>query len=781
MDNHKIMTEEQIRNLLLSDVESKRFDSTDYIQSSVSILEGSGSKKEKPLPFNYERALSKFYSWCYIASNINATKAASVPLKLYVKIPKSTKKSLLWNTKKLSISQKNYLSTQIRNKDISDYEVVNDNHPITDLLYKINPYQNSYDLFYMMFIYLELVGNAYIHPIINESLGIPEQLYIMPSQWVNIKPATKNSTNFIEGYIYGKEFQDRRDFTTDEIIHIKYPNPKDIYYGFGKVEAVWDMLCINEEQKIMAYNWYKNSARPDFALIIKNASEGNDSIAKFENKVNKLLKGNKNTGKFLTVTGDVDIKPLQFDTVEILQNQELIIREIAGTFGIPEPKLTMNSANYSNAEIAEKSWLESTITPMLRLVESKLNDFLLPLYGQEVYDNAFLAFDNVVPEDKEFNLKKDSEFVKSGIITVNELRQKEGMDSIEGGDVLKTNSPAFDLASLTKNIEEIVTKNIQQFMTKEVSASPTLDLSTLETKIENIILKNIQQKETTPFNININTQNEEEVDTKELEVVEEKPTKMGLFMAKYADDINVKNAEDNYITKIENVFTDIFEKQKEDIIKYAEKNTKSFEVKSLNKDVKEIIEKYNEEIQKEITPLITKVIEIGGIEAVKDLGLSSDVFDVYNEEVSKQITEKTIKLAGSVSDTTVENIRTILKDGFEKGEAVNELTKRIKEATAFTKDRSEKIARTEAAQSFVSGEIEGWKQSGQVSRVKWLLSPNACSHCKAIADKVNSVELGKPFIKQGDSFNGITYDYSDVYPGNLHPCCRCDVTAILSD
>jgi hypothetical protein len=67
---------------------------------------------------------------------------------------------------------------------------------------------------------------------------------------------------------------------------------------------------------------------------------------------------------------------------------------------------------------------------MLNRLAEKMNERLVPLYG----DNMFLAFDNVIPEDKEFLLKKQTEQLKTGYTVINEERQKDGQDPVEWGD-----------------------------------------------------------------------------------------------------------------------------------------------------------------------------------------------------------------------------------------------------------------------------------------------------------------------------------------------------------
>ena len=119
---------------------------------------------------------------------------------------------------------------------------------------------------------------------------------------------------------------------------------------------------------------------------------------------------------------------------DLIGDADRVLEEIASAFGVPISKLLTNNPNRANAQIADTAWLRDTILPYCVMDEEKLNEKLLPLYGIE--DEAFLAYDNPVPEDKSFQLNRRSKYVSAGIMTVNEARREEGLEPIDGGDQL---------------------------------------------------------------------------------------------------------------------------------------------------------------------------------------------------------------------------------------------------------------------------------------------------------------------------------------------------------
>jgi HK97 family phage portal protein len=405
-----------------------------YFNSSMTILRGEPAKRS---PFDYRAAVNAYRSWIYAAANLNAVAVASQPLRLYVRNKSQSTK--LWNTRKASRRTKAYLFGDLEERPSryaltkaaeygDDFEVVDDAHPILQLLSKVNPYQNGFDASVLRVLYGELTGNAYIHPVIDQRLGVPVQLWTMPSQFVEII-AGQQGEDFIKGYRYGATEEQKREntYAPDEVIHFKRPNPADMYYGIGKVEAAWGAIMANEAIHEMDVAFFANKARPDYLLVVKSPAH-DDELERLEVSIDEKLRGSKRTGRFLTTTADIDLKPLSFPTKD-LAGRDQIVEEIAAVFGVPVSMLKANDPNLASATVGFASWKQTTILPLLRMDEETLNQNLLPLFNIE--EDAFLAYDNPVSEDERFAFEKLRSMVAGGIMTANEARMREGLEPVE--------------------------------------------------------------------------------------------------------------------------------------------------------------------------------------------------------------------------------------------------------------------------------------------------------------------------------------------------------------
>jgi HK97 family phage portal protein len=405
-----------------------------FFNSSMTILRGEPAKRS---PFDYRSAVNAYRSWIYAAANLNAVAVASQPLRLYVRNKSQSTK--LWNTRKASRRTKSYLFGDLEQRPSryaltkaaeygDDFEVVDDAHPILQLLSKVNPYQNGFDATILRVLYGELTGNAYLHPVIDQRLGVPVQLWTMPSQFVEVVPGQQGE-DFIKGYRYGATEEQKREntYAPDEVIHFKRPNPAEMYYGIGKVEASWGAIMANEAIHEMDVAFFANKARPDYLLVVKSPAH-DDELERLEVSIDEKLRGSKRTGRFLTTTADIDLKPLSFPTKD-LAGRDQIVEEIAAVFGVPVSMLKANDPNLASATVGFASWKQTTILPLLRMDEETLNQNLLPLFNIE--EDAFLAYDNPVSEDEKFAFEKLRSMVAGGIMTANEARMREGLEPVE--------------------------------------------------------------------------------------------------------------------------------------------------------------------------------------------------------------------------------------------------------------------------------------------------------------------------------------------------------------
>ena len=411
-------------------LEIKRAADSNKMASAMSPSWISGSKWLSGKDFH---AMVKAYkSWIYVCASKNSTTVSKQCLNLYAAKPVGRNVKVIAGHKTISNQQKAYLAgintiknlTSVRKSE----EIIEiTEHPFLDLLNRANPFMSGTELIEMTSLFLELTGNAYWYIVKDDTFNIPVQIWSVPAQFMKVIPGGKD---IISGYVYSQHAKDI-PFDTDEIIHFKYPNPNDFFYGVSPLMAVADAYNTNENILQFTNALFTNMARPegvlhteqdltqsDFEVLKKQWDAAYGGVSKAR-KTAVLPKGLKYT--------PITMTPRELDYVE---GRAVVKEEICNAFG-QSVALYSEKANRANSEQAYLSFLRDAIQPRLRRIEETINCLLMPLYDSSI----FVVFDNPVPDDKEFRLKQIESNLRSGYSVINEERQLDGRGEVSWGSV----------------------------------------------------------------------------------------------------------------------------------------------------------------------------------------------------------------------------------------------------------------------------------------------------------------------------------------------------------
>ncbi len=379
--------------------------------------------KAKYRPDDYRSLIAKFRSWVYVCANKNATTVAQTRIRLYVR-GKVTRER--FPTRELEKGEKDYLSKQQQGNAEDVREILE--HPLLKLLRLANPHMTGMELLELTELYLELTGNSYWYMERN-GLGTPTEIWPLMSQYTWIVPS---KTDFVKGYLYGRSMDDpeAKAYTPDQILHFRFPNPTDQWYGLGPLKAA--LMAVNRAEAQAEYTqaMWDNNARPDFAIKAPIGIQP-EQRRRLERSWAAKHRGPKRAGRPIILEGDQDIKLLGWspkDTGLILA-AKFDRNEIGSIFGVPDSMLEKSQSRSETAE-HRKSYAENTIRPRLTRLEQIINEELAVLFDERL----FIAFDNPVRESRELELKEIDIYSKNGITRRSEIRKRAGYP----------HDPAFD-------------------------------------------------------------------------------------------------------------------------------------------------------------------------------------------------------------------------------------------------------------------------------------------------------------------------------------------------
>ena len=130
--------------------------------------------------------------------------------------------------------------------------------------------------------------------------------------------------------------------------------------------------------------------------------------------------------------------------------------------------------------------------------------------------------------------------------------------------------------------------------------------------------------------------------------------------------------------------------------------------------------------------------------------------NLLDERALEWINTRSLLLAKLINKTTIDALKSILSEGFARGDSIGTLTKQLEGYFSDNeKWRAELVARTEVQTAANYGAVERYKSEG-FTKFEWMSSPDACEECAPLDGKVFDVGSGEQ--------------------PPLHPNCRCSTS-----
>ena len=336
-------------------------------------------------------------------------------------------------------------------------DTVIEQHPLLSLIDRPNPLQSHSEFFNAIFGYLMLSGNAYILKV-GSDLGKPKELHLLrPDRMVIVggsKPIPDRYDYVINGKVQASyDVDDTTGYS--EVKHIKLWNPLDDYYGLSPMSAA----ALEIDQHNMSgkhnINLLENGARPSGAVVYKPKDDGGFAVNLSESQrqqlitdLNNRFTGTANAGRPMLLEGDFDWKEMGLSPkdMDFINLKHMATTDIALCFGVPSQLVGVpDSQTYANVAEARLALYEETIIPHLRKIESDINEWLVPMFGENL--NFVYDIDKIpaLSERRRKIYENVTSAVREGIMTRNEARELIGLSPIDGADDLYISANLFPI------------------------------------------------------------------------------------------------------------------------------------------------------------------------------------------------------------------------------------------------------------------------------------------------------------------------------------------------
>lgn len=559
-------------------------------------------------------------------------------------------------------------------------------HPFIDLMRRPNPFMTGRDLKAMTFMHRDLTGMAFWLKVMNR-LGRPAELWPLPVANF-VKFVFNDAGTDLLKYEFRTDRGEPVFYDPEEIVYFRYPHPLYLLDGASPIQAMAFAYDTDLAVRVYQRNFFQNSARPDVVFETDQSVEDADA-RRLLMAWKQAHQGVERSWEPAILDRGMKIKSLTTAAkdFEFAALAGWTKEDILEAYNVPAGKLgSVKDVNKANALGIDITFNSECIAPRLDSYEDQITLDILPHYDAGLFANHV----NCVPRDREHDLKERESNLKIFFTTVNEEREKEGLDPVAWGD------------------------------------APFVPINTVQYGDELKIQRGRGgERETPPFDSPL-----------------EGKLKGGVSIAK---DARLRVGHERRVAARSRAFRiwlrKFFARQRAEVLanleKYYERVNGAIAGMSLakargwletHKDTVETISFDMTAANRELSEGGAIYIEgsvIAGAEEALALVESAVEFELYSPDAARFLRDAIINLR-DVNRTTHDRIVRELSEGFEAGESMNDLARRIEKVFANAdRARSLTIAQTETNKAVNFGAVDGYRQSGVVERKGWLAGDGA--------------------------------------------------------
>ncbi len=331
----------------------------------------------------------------------------------------------VWSAIRLLSESVSSLPISVYNKQSNGDKTEAINDSVYNLIkYQPNIYQNKITFLEKVMMDICTNGNSYVQIVRNNS-GRPEQLFPLNTDDVSI--VTKDNEVFYEtkgnGILDASDLLHFKTITQDGIIGLSPIDQCKHAIGWG--------LSLEE----YGNTFFKNGAKLSGTLSTERALS-ETAIDRLKSSFNNAYSKLSGANQTVVLEEGLTFKPISIspDQAQFLSSRTFSIEEVARIFNIPPHMLKdLSKSSFNNIEMQSQEFVTYTLMPYLTRIEQEMN---LKLFRTNELGKTFVEFN--VNGLLRGNIKDRTDAYKTaitnGYMSINEVRQKENLNSIEGGD-----------------------------------------------------------------------------------------------------------------------------------------------------------------------------------------------------------------------------------------------------------------------------------------------------------------------------------------------------------
>lgn len=239
------------------------------------------------------------------------------------------------------------------------------------------------------------------------------------------------------------------DFSINELIFLNYVHPVNAFVGASPIQAQAYAQDIDSYIEIYERDFFKNSARIDFALTTEEKID--------QEKADELKERwkEKYQGSFHDVAVlDSGLKPVPLQYAnrdfEFLNLAQWSREKVLAAFRVPKSKLGFTEGNRQGNVQDDIAFNRESIQPRLTLWDEEITKEVMPTFNEKIE----FRHQNPIPRDRLIEVQEGRIHVAIPTLTVNEFREKiHKLEKIDGGDEIFVPKDMIPMSMVREVIE----------------------------------------------------------------------------------------------------------------------------------------------------------------------------------------------------------------------------------------------------------------------------------------------------------------------------------------
>ena len=354
--------------------------------------------------------------------------------------------SAVWQACRILSESVAQLPMYVCEKEKNGDKIIRSDHAMYKLVHdEPNPYMTQFNWTQKCMYDLCVNGNSYVQIIRNQQ-GKPIELMPLDHQNITIK--------ILEGIIYYSDAGTGQTIDMFDMLHFKTMS-KDGIVGLSPIDTLANTISNGLGLLEYSNSYFRNGAKVS-GVLQTDASLSQESVDRLRNSFNMNYSSIGDSNKTLVLEEGLKFNAISLsnEASQFLSSREFSIAEIARCFSLPPHLLRdLSKSSFNNIQEQSREFVQFSLMPYIRIFETELTRKLFSNGEKgklfiEINTNSLLRG----------NPQERAEYYRTmlniGALSVNEIRRKENMNSVDEGDNLFMQMNMTTLKNITESKNE---------------------------------------------------------------------------------------------------------------------------------------------------------------------------------------------------------------------------------------------------------------------------------------------------------------------------------------